>query len=328
MNPFRFAQAADASSAVATLQTDPRMRFIAGGTNIIDLMKDDVERPSVLLDITHLPLRAIEATPSGGVRLGALATMADVADAPLVRSGFPGVSQALLAGASPQLRNMATIGGNIMQRTRCAYFRDVSQACNKRANGNGCAAIGGQNRGHAVIGTSDHCICTHPSDFAIALLTVDALVHVRGANGMRVIPFADFHVLPGAQPARETVLEHGDLIEAIELPASAHARNSAYLKVRDRASYEFALVSVGTALETRAGIIRTARVAIGGVAPKPWRSHEAEAALVGKPAVPLTFAAAARAATTGMRGYGKNDFKITLTQRSVERALSQSGGAV
>ena len=325
MNPFRYAQAADASAAVATLQSDPGMRYIAGGTNIIDLMKDNVERPTVLLDITHLPMRGIDASASG-VRLGALATMADVADAPAVRSGFPGVSRALLAGASPQLRNMATIGGNIMQRTRCAYFRDVSQACNKRANGNGCAAIGGQNRGHAVIGTSDHCICTHPSDFAVALMTVDALVHVRGAAGRRVIPIADFHVLPGATPARETVLEHGDLIEAIELPASRLARNSIYLKVRDRASYEFALVSVGAALDVQAGMIRGARVALGGVAPKPWRSHDAEGALVGKPATPETFAAAARAATSGMHGYGKNDFKITLVRRSVERALGQTGG--
>jgi xanthine dehydrogenase YagS FAD-binding subunit len=326
MNPFRFAQAADASSAVATLRGDPGMRYIAGGTNIIDLMKDDVERPTVLLDITHLPRKSIESSGSG-VRLGALATMADVADAPEVKAGFPGVSHALLAGASPQLRNMATIGGNIMQRTRCAYFRDVSQACNKRSNGTGCAAVGGQNRGHAVIGTSDHCICTHPSDFAVALLTVDALVHVRGANGRRVIPIAEFHVLPGATPGRETVLEHGDLVEAIELPASRLARNSTYLKVRDRASYEFALVSVAAALDTQGGIIRNARIALGGVAPKPWRSHDAEAALVGKPATPETFAAAARAATAGMRGYGKNDFKIALTRRSIERALGQAGGA-
>jgi xanthine dehydrogenase YagS FAD-binding subunit len=325
MIPFRYAQATDPESAVTTLQGDGAMRYIAGGTNILDLMKDDVEQPSVLVDITHLPLRGIVAG-AGSVRLGALATMADVADAPAVKAGFPVVSQALLAGASPQLRNMATIGGNIMQRTRCAYFRDVSQACNKRTPGNGCAAIAGQNRNHAVIGTSDHCICTHPSDFAVALLSVDALVHVRGAAGMRTIPIAAFHVLPGATPNRETVLAHGDLIEAIELPASAHAQNSAYVKVRDRASYEFALVSVAAALETTAGVIRTARVALGGVAPKPWRSHEAEAALIGRPATAASFAAAALAATTGMHGHGKNDFKITLTQRTVVRALEHAGG--
>jgi xanthine dehydrogenase YagS FAD-binding subunit len=325
MNPFRYAQATDAGGAVTALTADRGMRYIAGGTNILDLMKDDVERPTLLLDITHLPLRGIDAG-AHSIRLGSLATMADVADAAAVKSGFPVVSQALLAGASPQLRNMATIGGNIMQRTRCAYFRDLSQACNKRAPGNGCAAIGGLNRNHAVIGTSDHCICTHPSDFAVALLTVDALVHVRGASGVRTIPIGDFHVLPGTTPSRETVLEHGDLIEAIELPHSRHARNSAYVKVRDRASYEFALVSVAAALDMTAGIIRTARVAIGGVAPKPWRSHAAEDALTGRPATAETFAAAGVAASSGMRGYGKNDFKLTLTRRTVVRALEQAGG--
>jgi xanthine dehydrogenase YagS FAD-binding subunit len=325
VNPFRYAQATDAASAVTTLQGDGGMRYIAGGTNILDLMKDDVERPTLLLDITHLPLRSIESSPRG-VRLGALATMADVADAPAVKNGFPVVSAALLAGASPQLRNMATIGGNIMQRTRCAYFRDVSQACNKRVPGRGCAAIGGQNRNHGVIGTSDYCICTHPSDLAVALMVVDAVVHARGAGGSRAIPFEQFHVLPGETPNRETVLEHGDLIEAIELPASVHARNSAYVKVRDRASYEFALVSVAAALDMPDGIIRTARIAIGGVAPKPWRSHAAEAALIGRPATPETFAAAGIAASAGMHGYGKNDFKLTLTRRTVVRALEHAGG--
>jgi xanthine dehydrogenase YagS FAD-binding subunit len=325
MNPFRYAQAADAGSAVAALRGDRGMRYIAGGTNILDLMKDDVEQPTLLLDISHLPLRTI-AAGARGVRLGALATMADVADAPPVKSGFPVVAQALLAGASPQLRNMATIGGNIMQRTRCAYFRDTSQACNKRTPGNGCAAIAGQNRNHAVIGTSDNCICTHPSDFAVALLAVDALVHVRGAGGPRAIPIGDFHVLPGATPNRETVLEHGDLIEAIELPASALAQNSAYVKVRDRASYEFALVSVAASLQLAGGVIRAARIGIGGVAPVPWRSHAAEAALIGRPATPETFAAAGIAAASGMHGYGKNDFKLKLTRRTVVRALEHVVG--
>ena len=326
MNPFRYAQATDAGAAVATANGDPRIRYIAGGTNILDLMKDDVEQPGVLLDITRLPLRAIIAN-GAGVRLGALTTMADAADAPAVKERFPVVSQALLAGASPQLRNMATLGGNIMQRTRCAYFRDVSQACNKRAPGRGCAAIAGQNRNHAVIGTSDHCICTHPSDFAVALMAVDAQVHVRGPGGMRTIPIAGFHVLPGATPGRETVLEHGDLVEAIELPSGPRTRNSAYVKVRDRASYEFALVSVAAALETAVGVIRSARIALGGVAPTPWRAHEAEAVLIGRPATAETFAAAAAAATNGMRGYGKNDFKIALTRRTVVRALQLAGGA-
>jgi xanthine dehydrogenase YagS FAD-binding subunit len=252
--------------------------------------------------------------------------MADAADAPAVGARFPVVAQALLAGASPQLRNMATLGGNLMQRTRCAYFRDVSQACNKRSPGRGCSAIDGQNRTHAVIGTSSNCICTHPSDFAVALLTVDAQVRVRGLHGVRRIPIDRFHVLPADAPNVETVLEWGDLIEGIDLPASAHARNSAYVKVRDRASYEFALVSAAAALDIDRGTIRTARVALGGVAPVPWRARYAEAALVGAAPTAATFAAAARAATAGMRGYGKNDFKIDLTQRTVERALRTVGG--
>jgi xanthine dehydrogenase YagS FAD-binding subunit len=222
---------------------------------------------------------------------------------------------------------MATIGGNVMQRTRCAYFRDASQPCNKRAPGTGCSAIGGVNRQHAVVGGSDHCICTHASDLAVALLAVDAVVHVRGRSGERAIPFERFHVLPGTTPQRETVLEHGDLITAVELPTSAHARSSYYLKVRDRASYEFALVSVAAALDVSGGTVRAARVALGGVAPKPWRSHDAEAELVGHPASASTFASAARAATRGMRGYGQNDFKIALTERAVARALAHAGGA-
>jgi xanthine dehydrogenase YagS FAD-binding subunit len=326
MNPFRFAAATDVDTARASVAPDRGAYYIAGGTNILDLMKDDVEQPQLLVDITNLPLRDIVESASG-LRLGALVTMADAADAPAVKRKFPVVSQALLAGASPQLRNMATLGGNIMQRTRCAYFRDVSQRCNKRVPGLGCSAIGGQNRMHAVIGTSSNCICTHPSDFAVALLTVDAKVRVRGAVGTRTIPIDGFHVLPGKTPNVETVLDWGDLIEGIDLPDSAHARRSAYLKVRDRASYEFALVSVAIALEVGGGTIRVARVALGGVAPVPWRSREAEAALVGQPPTAATFATAARAATSGMRGYGNNDFKIELTRRSVETALHGVGDA-
>jgi xanthine dehydrogenase YagS FAD-binding subunit len=323
---FRYAQAHDVASAIATVAVDPGARYVAGGTNVIDLMKEYVEQPSLLVDITHLPLRGIDAS-AHGVRVGALALMSDVADHPAVARDFPAVSQALLLSASPQLRNMATIGGNVMQRTRCAYFRDASQPCNKRAPGSGCAAIAGVNRQHAVIGGSDHCICTHPSDLAVALLAVDAVVHVRGRAGERTIPFERFHVLPGTTPQRETVLERGDLITAVELPASAHARNSYYLKVRDRASYEFALVSVAAALDVAGGAVRSARVALGGVSPKPWRSHDAEAALVGQSAVASTFAKAARAATRGMRGYGQNDFKIALAERAVARALAHAGGA-
>jgi xanthine dehydrogenase YagS FAD-binding subunit len=265
--------------------------------------------------------------PGGGVRLGALASMAEVADSPLVISGFPAVSQALLASASPQLRNMATIGGNVMQRTRCAYFRDTSQPCNKRKPGKGCAALAGQNRFHSVIGTSRNCICSHPSDFAAALVAVDAVVHTRTLTGARTIAIEDLYVLPGDRPNVENVLQPGELIESIELPPSAHARGSAYLKVRDRASYEFALVSVAAGLAIENGTIREARIALGSVAPKPWRAHAAEATLIGKPANDASFAAAAEVAIRGMRGYGHNDYKIPLTRESVRRALAMTGGA-
>jgi xanthine dehydrogenase YagS FAD-binding subunit len=327
MNPIRYAKATDRSEAIAAVAQERDARFIAGGTTIVDLMKDHVEEPSMLVDITGLPMRAIEATPGGGVRLGALASMADVADSPLVQSGFPAVSQALLASASPQLRNMATIGGNILQRTRCAYFRDTSQKCNKRKPGKGCAALAGQNRFHSVIGTSRNCICSHPSDFAAALVAVDAVVHTRSLMGTRAIAIEELYVLPGDRPNIENILHPGELVEAIELPPSAHARSSAYLKVRDRASYEFALVSVAAALAVENDTIREARIALGSVAPKPWRAHAAEAALVGKPANDASFAAAADVAILGMRGYGHNDYKIPLTRESVRRALAMTGGA-
>ena len=325
MNPIRYAKASDENQAIATATTETGARYIAGGTNIIDLMKVHVDEPDMLVDITGLPMRAITATPAGGVRLGALATMADVADSPLVASGFPVVSQALLASASPQLRNMATIGGNVLQRTRCSYFRDTSQPCNKRSPGKGCAAIAGENRAHSVIGTSEHCICSHPSDFATALLTVDALVHTRSATGSRTIPLDSLYVLPGDHPNIEHVLTRGELIEAIELQPSAHARRSAYLKVRDRASYEFALVSVAAALAVENGMIREARVALGSVAPKPWRAHAVEAALIGKPANDASFTTAASIATAGMRGYGKNDYKIPMTREAVRTVLAMTG---
>ena len=326
MNPVRYAKAPSIAEAIATVSAERDALYIAGGTNVLDLMKLDVEEPALLVDITGLALRTIEATPSGGVRLGALATMADVADSPLVRSGFPVVSQALLASASPQLRNMATIGGNVLQRTRCAYFRDTSQDCNKRKPGNGCSALAGVNRMHSVIGTSSHCICSHPSDLATALLTVDALVHTASMTGSRTIPIDELYVLPGDRPDIENVLQPGELIQSIELQASPHARGSAYLKVRDRASYEFALVSVAAALEIEGGNVLQARVGLGSVAPKPWRAHDVEAALIGKPANATTFDAAARIATRGMRGYGQNDYKIPLTMRTVRTALGLAGG--
>jgi len=324
MNPIRYARPGDAGDAIATASVEQGAQYIAGGTTVIDLMKLHVEEPELLIDITELPMRAISATPGGGVRIGALATMADVADSPLVASGFPVVAQALLDSASPQLRNMATIGGNVLQRTRCSYFRDKSQPCNKRKPGRGCSALDGQNRFHSVIGTSPHCICSHPSDLATGLITVDALVHTRSLVGARVIALEDLYVLPGDRPDIEHVLRRGELIEAIELQPSAHARNSAYLKVRDRASYEFALVSVAAALAVEAGTVREARVALGSVAPKPWRAHDVEAALIGKPVNDATFASAAEVAVRGMHGYGHNDYKIPMTRAAVRRALSMT----
>jgi xanthine dehydrogenase YagS FAD-binding subunit len=326
VNAISYARATDAASAIATAEADAGAAYIAGGTNVVDLMKDDVALPTMLVDISGLPMHGISET-ANGVRLGALATMADVADAAPVRKSFPAVSQALLLSASAQLRNMATIGGNVLQRTRCAYFRDVSQPCNKRTPGRGCSAIGGENRFHAVIGTSPQCICSHPSDLAVALLAADALVHTRTSNGTRIIPIEELYVLPGDRPNIETTLRRGELIEAIELPRSAHARNATYLKVRDRASYEFALVSVAAGLEIRRGTIVAARVALGGVAPKPWRAHDVEAALVGAPVTAATYARAAAIAAHGMRGYGKNDFKLALAPNAVEQALRTVGGA-
>jgi xanthine dehydrogenase YagS FAD-binding subunit len=319
MNAFRYERPADATGARALHGS--HARYIAGGTNLLDLMKDDVESPDLIIDISRLPYAAIEST-EGGVRVGALARMSDVADDIAIASRFPSVAEALLAGASPQLRNMATIGGNILQRTRCTYFRDPSQACNKREPDSGCSALGGVNRMHAVIGASDDCIATNPSDLAVALTAVDAIVHVQGHGGAeRAIPIADFYVLPGTTPWRENVLEAGDLIVAVELPASGFAHNSTYLKIRDRASYEFALVSVGVGLERVDGIVREARIVLGGVAPRPWRAERAEALIVGTSGDASAMAAAAAAAIDGMRGYGENDFKIELVQRAVVRAL-------
>jgi len=323
MRPVSYARATDTAAAIAFALGDPHAEFIAGGTNVVDLMKDDVARPSTLVDITRLPLGGI--TPSAtGIRIGALARMSEVADHPAMQANFPAVVQALNDSASPQLRNMATIGGNVMQRTRCTYFRDVSQPCNKRAPGAGCAAIGGVNRMHSVIGTSPHCICAHASDLAVALVMAGAIVHTRGAGGERSIPIEALYLLPGDTPQRETVLERGELIEAVELPASTPARRSVYLKVRDRRQYEFALVSVAAGLEIAGGTIRGARVALGGVAPKPWRAHAVEAQLIGKPAGVQTYAAAAAYASVGMRGFGENDFKVPLIGRAVARALAMA----
>jgi len=321
MRPFSYTAVREPNAAIASVAGRAGARYLAGGTNLIDLMKDDVERPTLLVDINALPFSAIETTPER-VRIGALARMSDVADHPGVIRDLPSVSQALLLSASAQLRNAASIGGNLMQRTRCAYFRDVAVACNKRAPGEGCAAIGGVNRLHAVLGGSDHCICVHASDLAVALVALDATLHAHGPKGERTIPLRDFYALPGATPEHETALTPGELIVAVDVPRSPAAANSHYLKIRDRASYEFALVSVAAGLELAGGVIREARIALGGVAPIPWRARAAEASLQGAAPSPQAFARAAELALQGARGQGLNDFKIALARRAVVRALS------
>jgi xanthine dehydrogenase YagS FAD-binding subunit len=298
-------------------------KFIAGGTNLIDLMREDVERPDRLVDINRLDLTRIEER-EGGLRLGALARNSDTANHPLVRERYPLVTQAILAGASAQLRNAATNGGNLMQRTRCYYFYDLAAPCNKREPGSGCGALEGFNRIHAIFGASPQCIATHPSDMCVALAALDAVVRVEGPQGARSIQFADFHRLPGDTPQTDTNLGRDELIVAIDLPAasSAFAGHSHYLKVRDRASYAFALVSVAAALEVRGGVIERARVAMGGVAHKPWRAREAELALAGARVNEQNFGRAAEAAMRGARGYEHNRFKIELGKRAIVRALT------
>lgn len=298
---------------------------IGGGTNLIDLMKLHVQNPGLLVDINALPFAQVEEV-DGGLRIGALVRNSDLADHPLVRQRYPVLSEALLAGASPQLRNMATTGGNILQRTRCSYFRDVSQACNKREPGSGCAALEGYNRMHAVLGVSDKCIAVNPSDMCVALAALDATVHLRGPQGERDVPFTGFHLEPGAHPERETVLQPGELITHVTLPASGFAARSRYLKVRDRASYAFALTSAAVALELEGTTIKDVRVALGGVGTRPWRSLEAEKLLKGQPADEVRFKAAAAAALKGARTRTHNAFKVELARATLVRALSLTAG--
>jgi xanthine dehydrogenase YagS FAD-binding subunit len=304
----------------------PSTKFIAGGTTLVDLMKLDVERPEHIIDINSLGkdsnLATVSELPSGGLRLGALARMSDVAWDSRVRGGYPLVSEALLLGASGQVRNMATIGGNIMQRTRCWYFRDTAMPCNKREPGSGCSALQGINRVHAVLGTSDKCIATHPSDLAVALVALDAKVIARGSSGERVIPIREFHLLPGQHPEREHALRPGELITAIDLPSLPFAKRSLYFKVRDRASFAFALASAAVAVDLQGGLIRAARVALGGVGTKPWRSIEAERVLVGRPANAATFGRAAAAALAGAKPHKDNAFKVGLARATLVRALT------
>lgn len=328
MQPFSFTSAADFSSATRLAGADPAARYLAGGTTLVDLMKLEVERPTQLIDITALPLAEVATLGDGTLRIGAMVRNADLANNEWVRTRYPVLSQALLAGASGQLRNMATTGGNLLQRTRCPYFRDTASPCNKREPGSGCSAMGGYNRMHAVLGTSESCIATHPSDMAVALIALDATVRVLGREGgaERVIPLGELHRLPGDHPERETVLESGDLITAVEVPPLPFASRSLYLKVRDRASFAFALASAAVALDVDGGTVRDARIALGGIGTKPWRSREAEAALRGRPASPESYRDAARAALAKAVPRTHNAFKIDLAQRTLVRALTRLEG--
>jgi len=323
MNPFTYSRAADAGQAITAISSKPQGKFLGGGTNLIDLMKMGVETPNELVDINRLPLTQIEDLPDKRVRIGALARNSDVAEHELIKTRYPMLSQALLSGASPQLRNMATVGGNLLQRTRCYYFYDPAfPACNKRKPGTGCGALDGYNRIHAIFGQSEQCIATHPSDMCVALAALDAIVRVRGSNGEREIAFGDFHRLPGDTPQRDTNLALDELIVAVDLPAMPFATRSHYLKVRDRASYAFALVSVAAALDLGPNKrINDARVALGGVAHKPWRAHTAEKKLIGQDASEKTFHDAAEAELAPAKGYKYNSFKIELAKRSIVQAL-------
>jgi xanthine dehydrogenase YagS FAD-binding subunit len=322
MTPFDFHRAGDAGEALRLMER-PDGRYLGGGTNLVDLMRETVETPARLVDVTGLST-AIEDTAGGGLLIGAAATNAAVAGHRTVRTRYPVLARAILAGASAQIRNMATTGGNLLQRTRCTYFYDTAgSACNKRRPGSGCDAIGGFNRIHAILGASPDCVATHPSDMAVALVALDAVVHLAGSNGARTVKLADLHRLPGDRPDIETVLAPGELVTAIELPALPFARHSTYRKVRDRASYAFALVSVAAALEVRDGRVADVRLALGGVAAKPWRALAAETALRGGPATAAAFAAAAAAELADARPLRDNGFKIELAKRTIAAVLGE-----
>jgi xanthine dehydrogenase YagS FAD-binding subunit len=322
MIPFTYERASSEAAAVQR-GSEADAAFLAGGTTLVDLMKLHVLKPARLVDVGPLPLRQIERTEAG-LRLGALATNAEVARHAEVKRDFPAISEALLAGASPQLRNVATTGGNLLQRTRCAYFRDLATACNKREPGTGCAAMEGWTRMHAILGTSGACIAAHPSDFCVALSALDATVRLRGPMGERVLPFEQLHLLPGETPNREFALQPGELITAVEIPASVLAARSRYVKVRDRESYAFALTSCAASVELDGKKIKAARIALGGVATKPWRAREAEQALVGSPADAESYAHAAELALRGAQTRKDNAFKVELCKRTIVRALTRS----
>ncbi|WP_458372387.1 FAD binding domain-containing protein [Pseudomonas lactis] len=325
MNPFHYSRPTDVQQAVQL--SSAASRFIAGGTNLLDLMKENISHPEHLIDINGLPLHDIQETTEGGLRIGALVSNADLAWHPLIEQRYPLLSQAILAGASPQLRNMASTGGNLLQRTRCYYFYDAAVPCNKRQPGSGCPARDGLNRIHAILGASEQCVATHPSDMCVALAALAARVHVEGRGGARVIEFADFHRLPGDAPQRDNQLADDELITAIELPADHLARHSHYLKIRDRASYAFALVSVAAALELDGDEIIDARLALGGVAHKPWRDRAVEALLIGRTVSRETFSAAADALLQDAEPLEHNGFKVKLARRAIIRALSDAAVA-
>jgi len=321
---FQYAKANDVADAVRQIAADPAAKFIAGGTNLIDLMKEDVERPTRLIDISRLPLGKVEETADGGLRIGALVPNSDLAYHPLIEKRYPLLASAILAGASQQLRNMASTGGNLLQRTRCHYFYDVATPCNKRDPGSGCSAINGLNRMHAILGTSDDCIATHPSDMCVALAALEAKVRVTGPAGDRIIAFADFHRLPGNTPQHDTNLRDDEIVTAVELPTQGFATNYTYIKIRDRLSYAFALVSVAAALELEGKSIKEVRLALGGVAHKPWRDQTVEADLRGQTASRTVFAHAADMLLRDAKGFAHNGFKIELARRCVIRALTQA----
>lgn len=323
MRNFSYSRAATSQEALTLIATLPNAKFLGGGTNLVDLMRENIEQPDALIDVTRLPSTGIKESGCGGVSIGAEVKNAAVANHPLIRQRYPLLSQAILFGASGQIRNVATVGGNMMQRTRCYYFYDKAARCNKRSPGLGCDAIDGFNRIHSVLGTSPHCIATHPSDMRVALAALGATVRVDGPAGEREIPFHEFHLLPSETPHIETALAPGELITSIELPPLAFAANSRYRKVRDRASDAFALVSVAAALEIKNGQICNVRLALGGVAPKPWRAHKAEAALSGAPDKLDTFCLAVETELSPARGFRDNNFKIELAKRNIVSVLNE-----
>ena len=321
MKPYTYVRAQDVGGAVAALAEAPDAAFLAGGTNLVDLMKLEVMTPNVIVDVRRLTSDSIEELPDGGVRIGAAVPNSDLAADRAIRSRYPMLSQALLAGASGQLRNLATTGGNLLQRTRCVYFYDTTTPCNKREPGSGCSAIEGHNKNHAILGASEHCLATHPSDMAVAMAALDAFINVLGPDGERRIPIEELHRLPGDEPQRDTTLEHGELITAVDLPPLDFASNSKYRKVRERASYAFALVSVAAALDVEDGTVRDVRLALGGVAHKPWRATKAEEALRDEPANEANFRAAADIELEDAEPLRDNAFKVPLARNVITRTL-------